>query len=320
MRDLAADLTVETVLGPTAPGQLGRTQMHEHLLLDIYPSRWSFEHILDDIDVAVEELERFRGAGGGGIVEVTPRGAGRDPRGLREISQRSDVHIVMGTSFLWGSPVVDDLLTTRGPDDLAELMVRDLTEGVDDTGIRAGVIGEVGCGSTRSSGGKTRINPAEERLLRAASRAQLQTGALIYTDTFHGELALDQLAILSEEGVDLGRVVIGHLGDRRQTPYYQRIAEAGANLGFDHAGMTNCAPDNWRVDTLRQLIDSGWEQRIVLSMDVHRRSYWHCMGGAGYDYLLNQFVPMLREGGISDNAIDTMLVDNPARLLPFQRC
>ena len=85
-------MLVQTVDGAIDAQDLGRTQMHEHLLLDIYPTRWSFEHILDDVDVAIAELAGFRAAGGGCIVEVTPRGAGRNPAGLRRISQASGVH------------------------------------------------------------------------------------------------------------------------------------------------------------------------------------------------------------------------------------
>ena len=311
-------MLVQTVDGAIDAQDLGRTQMHEHLLLDIYPTRWSFEHILDDVDVAIAEMVDFRAAGGGCLVEVTPRGAGRNPAGLRRISRASGVHIVMGTSLLWGTPEIDTLLETHCADALADLMVRDLLEGADDSDIRAGLIGEVGCGSTRQSAGVNQISPAEERLLRAAARAQKQTGALIYTDTFHGELALEQLELLSEEGVDLSRVVIGHLGDKREPDLFRQIVCRGANLGFDHVGMFNCAPDTWRVESLCRLIDEGALGHLVLSMDVHRRSYWRCMGGCGYDYLLTEFVQLLRQHGVEQADIDTMLIANPAKLLPFR--
>lgn len=310
---------VKTVLGDISANALGRTQMHEHLLLDIYPSRWSYSHILDDLDTAVEEMHGYKNAGGGTLVEVTVRGAGRNPAGLREISRRSGVHVVMGTGFLWGSNTAGEAgwIRSKTIDELAQAMISDLTDGDPVTGVVAGLIGEIGSGSARTSGGHNYLTAEEERLLRAAARAHRATGALIYTDTFHGELALNQLAILREEGVRPERVVIGHLGDRRQLDYYLQIAESGAGLGFDHAGMLDYAPDAWRVETLRAMVERGFGSQLVLSMDVHRKGYWHCLGGLGYDYLLTHFVPMLSEAGLSEAWVEAMLVDNPQRLLPF---
>ncbi len=315
-----AQALVRTVLGDVPADQIGRTQMHEHLLLDIYPSRWSYAHILDDLETAVDEMQGYRAAGGGTLVEVTVRGAGRNPAGLREISQRTGVHIVMGTGFLWGSAAPGEAGWVRSKmiDELAQAMVADLTEGDSASGVKAGLIGEIGSGSARSSGGHNHLTAEEERLLRAAARAQRATGALIYTDTFHGELALSQLAILSAEGVRPERVVIGHLGDRRHLDYYVQIADSGAGLGFDHAGMLDYAPDAWRVETLRALVERGYGAQIVLSMDVHRKTYWHCLGGLGYDYLLTRFVPMLKAAGLSENVVEMLLAGNPQRLLPFQ--
>jgi phosphotriesterase-related protein len=305
--------TVQTVLGPIHADSLGTTQIHEHLILDYYPSRWGYEHILDDKRVSTEELRRYKEAGGCTVVELTLVGAGRDPHGLREISQTSGVHIVMGTGMLLGSQ--PSVVEAASADDLAESMVRDLTVGVGDTGIRAGIIGELGAGAPRN---RVYLSPAEERLLRAGAKAHIATGALISIDTFHGELALEKLAILLEERVPPERVIIGHLGDRRDLDYYLSLAEQGACLGFDHVGMTNYAPDEWRVESIKGLIERGYADQIVLSMDVHRRSYWRCMGGIGYDYLLTRFVPMMLENGITEEQVHTMLVENPKRCLPFK--
>ncbi len=306
---------VQTVSGPIQASNLSITQMHEHLLLDIYPSRWGYEHILNDEGIAIEELGRFRAAGGGAIVELTLIGTGRNPLGLKAISQATGIHIIMGTGYWIGSP--SSIVETTSTNELAEGMIRDLTEGADDTGIRAGIIGEIGAGALRKTGGKGYLSSEEERLLRAAAKAHIATGALISIDTFHGELAMEKLAILQEVGVKPGRVVIGHLGDRRDLDYYEKLAKHGVYLGFDHAGMTNYAPDEWRVEMIKGLIDRGFEDQIVLSMDVHRRSYWRCLGGIGYDYLLTSFVPLMLQSDITQDQVHTMLVKTPMQLLPF---
>jgi phosphotriesterase-related protein len=289
--------------------------MHEHLILDYYPSRWGYEHILDDERIAIEEMERFKSSGGSAVVELTLIGSGRNPRALKAISQESGVHIVMGTGVVLGPQC--SIVEGTSTDDLAQIMIRDLTVGVGDSGIRAGAIGELGAGAPRSSGGKSCVSPQEERLLRAGARAHLATGALISIDTFHGELALEKLSILREEGVSPERVVIGHMGDRRDLDYYQSLARGGVCLGFDHAGMTNYAPDEWRVEMIKGLLDKGYDDQIVLSMDVHRRSYWRSLGGIGYDYLLTGFVPLMQKNGVSEQQVHTMLVETPRRLLPF---
>ena len=311
--------SVQTVLGPIPADELGRTHMHEHLLVDIYPTRWGYDHVLDDEDVAAGELGCYRAAGGGALVELSPRGAGRDPRRLRLISQRTGIAVVMGTGFLWGNYEAGDgyIIRSCSANGLAEMMIRDLTEGCGDTQIAAGVIGEIGCGASRQSEGRNFISPEEERLLRAAARAHKATGALICTDTFHGELAMEQLEILVSEGVNPSRVVVGHVGDRRDLTTLKRIAQTGANLGFDHVGMLQYAPDTARARLIQTLIEMGHEERIVLSMDVHRRSSLHMMGGIGYDYLLICFVPLMLGIGISSSSVNAMLVENPMRLLPF---
>lgn len=306
---------VQTVLGPVHAGDLSITQMHEHLLLDVYPSRWGYEHILNDAGVAIEELGRYKAAGGGAIVELTLIGTGRNPLGLNAISQATGIHVIMGTGYWIGSP--SSIVQMTSTNELAEGMIRDLTEGVEDTTIRAGIIGEIGAGAPRKTGAKCYLSPEEERLLRAAARAHEATGALISIDTFHGELAMEKLAILQEEGVNSRRVVIGHLGDHRDLDFYVNLAKCGVILGFDHVGMINYAPDEWRVEMIKGLIDRGFEDQIVLSMDVHRRSYWRCLGGVGYDYLLTSFVPLMLQNGISKDQVHTMLVKIPMQLLPF---
>jgi predicted metal-dependent phosphotriesterase family hydrolase len=307
---------IQTVLDDIPSQEIKTTQMHEHIIIENYSTRWGYESVLDDKQVAIDELKAYRELGGSTIVELTPIDSGRDPITLREISQSSGVHIVMGTSITLLSK--NSIMQSSDVSDLAAWMVRELTEGVEDTGIRAGIIGELGVGSPSPEFDKLSLSTQEVKLLRAAAKAYHATGALISLDTHHGKLAMQKLAILMEEQIPPERVIVGHLGDHRKLDDYLSIAKLGANLGFDHIGMTNYAPDEWRIEMLKRLIDLGFVKQIVLSMDVHLRSTWKSMGGCGYDYLLREFVPMMHDHGISEHDCDIMLVENPRRLLPFE--
>jgi len=308
-------LFVQTVKGNIPSQDLHITQMHEHIILD-NSNHKGYESVLDDEQTALDELIDYLEAGGSTIVELTPSDTGRNPITLRDLSHASGVNIIIGTST--SLYPTNPMIQSMDVYELASWMERELTEQIESTGIRAGIIGELGVGSPYPIYHSDRLSQQEEKLLRAGARAYHATGALISLDTHHGKLALQKLAILSEEKVPLERVIVGHLGDHRKLDEYHAIAKLGANLGFDHIGMTNYAPDAWRVEMLEQLIDLGYVQQIVLSMDVHCRSSWKCMGGSGYDYLLREFVPMMLDQGISQEDINTILVENPRRLLPFE--
>ena len=227
----------------------------------------------------------------------------------------------MSTSFAWAqfqTPVAG-LVNSTPTNALAEVMIRDIVEGVDGSGIRAGCIGELGAGGNRISGGVNFISPLEERLFRAAARAHKETGVLIYTHTYQGELAFEQIELLREEGVELRKVVIGHLGDRNLPDYFEAIAKTGVSLGIDHIGQTQgmqvYAPDSRRVDNIVELIRRGYVEQIVLAQDFFLKEMWHYNGGIGYDHTLRVFLPMLRKRGVTEAQIETMLLKNPARLL-----
>ncbi len=312
---------IMTVRGPIAPEALGSTQMHEHIIMDVYPSRWGYSSVLDDIEVSIEEIRQYKQAGGGALVDPTMRGAGRDPKGLKRISEETDVHIIMSTAFAWAQfhTPVTGLVNSSSTNTLADMMIKDIVEGVDGTGIRAGSIGEVGTGGNRISDGINYISPLEERLFRAAARAQKATGLPFYTHTYQGMLAMEQIDLLEEEGVSLDRVVIGHLGDRNLIDFYEAVAKRGVCLGIDHIGQSRgmqvYAPDSRRADNIIQLIQRGFLDRLVLSEDLFLKEMWHYNDGIGYDHVLNSFVPMLKDRGVTEAQIHTMMVENPTRLL-----
>lgn len=300
---------VMTVSGPVRGEELGITLMHEHIICAHHEfSMRGFGAGFDDTEIMVEEIEYFQRAGGKSVVEVTPRGVGRDVRKLREIADATGVNIIANTSFYHEAaypPEVFELTINQ----LAHLMIGELTEGIDGTDIKAGVIGELGTGSHY-------VCPAEERVFRAAARAQIHTGVAISTHTYWGgELAHDQIDILMDEGVPADRIIIGHLGDKRNPEYFAEIASRGVYIQFDHIGFTQLLPEKDRASIIIDMVERGFENQILISMDICWKSHLHHFGGKGFDYMLTDFVPRLRKAELSDEQVEQLLVSNTRRAL-----
>ena len=312
---MSAERRVVTVRGPIEPDRLGVTLAHDHVLIDGYAmygeASADYASIVDDADLAVDELGRFAAAGGGAICDPTNVGLGRDPEALRAISERSGIHIVMGAGW-YRERVYPPEIRTTSTNALADLLVRELTEGVAGTGIRAGFIGEIGTG-------RGAITPAEERVFRAAARAQRVTGCPLMTHTTHfGELAVEQLDLLAEEGVAATSVIVSHLGDRRGIASVLPIAERGAWLGIDNLGFVGgYAPLETRADNVVALWAAGFGARVLLASDVCRSDQLAAHGGGGYATVLADFLPLLTARGLDEAAIRAMTVENPARAFAY---
>jgi phosphotriesterase-related protein len=302
------NMEVITVLGTIEPSDLGVTQTHEHLLIDAYDHYRDYGVVIDDEELIVDELKNFTNSGGKTIVDVTLDEIGRNPEGLGRLSRASGVHVVMGCAWYreFGYP---SIVEERNSNELAEILVQEIEIGVRNTGIRAGIIGEIGTG-------RGHIKPAEERVFRAAALAQAKTGIAITTHTTRwGSLALEQIAMLREYGADLSRVVIGHLGDRRGLQHLLPIAEQGVYLEVDNIGYDDYQPEWVRADNVAALCREGFIDQVLLSEDICMLKHLKYQGGKGYGYLLDVFVPMLRERSVTDEQIHRMLVTNPARML-----
>lgn len=301
-------MAIMTVRGPITVEQAGPILSHEHVLCDLWPFTRSYDGILDDQELAVRELQAFaRAAGGGTLVDATSFGLGRDPRALRRISEASGVHVVMGAGW-YREEVYPRLVMELGAAELADRIVEELTVGVDGTGIRAGMIGEIGTE-------RRHITPAQERVFRAAGRASVRTNAAILTHTTHfGELALEQIALLAEERVPPGRIVISHLGDRPgRVDMLLAIARTGVYLSVDNIGYRGAGyPDDAvRVRNVRTLIEEGHLDQILLGGDVCMKSHLRAYGGKGYDHVHAVFLPLLAAAGVTAEQIRRMTVVNP---------
>jgi 5-phospho-D-xylono-1,4-lactonase len=295
---------VRTVLGDVEPRALGPTYCHEHLITRP-AARFGEDLRLDDEDRAADELGRFSAAGGGAIVEVTTPEFGRDVAALGRLAERTGIRIVASTGHVseeYWRDVLD--LDGRSEDQLAAEYVSDLSG-------RAGIVK-----AGTSLGGPTET---EEKLLRAAARAQSETGAPITTHTTAGTGALAQTDVLAAAGADLTHICIGHVDRLLDADLHLELARRGVFLGYDCISKEHYAPDADRVRLIRRLVEEGHGSQVLLSGDLARRSYLEAWGGSpGYRYVLEEFVPRLRAAGLDEDVLKALLVDNPSRFLAWR--
>jgi predicted metal-dependent phosphotriesterase family hydrolase len=306
---------VQTVLGPVDPATLGVTLPHEHTQIALWhiESRWDYWQLTRDADLIATELGAFRDAGGGTIVDLTLPGVGRDPDWLQDVARATGLNVVMGCGWYRTAYYPPALLVDRrSVDSLADELVREISEGVGDSRVRPGIIGEIGTD-------KPWVSALEERVHRAAARAARRTGLALTTHAVLSPVGLDQLTIFEAEGADPTRVVIGHADSYPHLDHYLAIVERGASVEFDFLGMSFTPAERLGegrvIELLCELLARGHVERVLLSQDVCHDSQLTHYGGNGYTYLARTFVPRLREAGVSDAEIATMTVDNPRRLL-----
>jgi phosphotriesterase-related protein len=306
---------VQTVLGPIDPAELGFTLPHEHTQIALWhiPDRWDYWQLTRDEPVILEELAAFRAAGGSGLVDLTPPGVGRDPAWLVGLARASGLHLVMGAGWYRGAYYpAEALIDRRSVDSLADELVREATDGVGESGVRPGILGEIGTD-------KPWVSALEERVHRAVARAARRTGLAITTHAVLSPVGLDQLALFEAEGADLSRVVIGHADSYPSLDHYLAIVGRGASVEFDFLGMSFTPAERHGearvVELLCELLARGHVERVLLSQDVCHDSQLRRYAGNGYTYLTDTFLPRLRDAGVSDAEIETMTVANPRRLL-----
>lgn len=336
--------TIRTVLGDISPSVMGRTLIHEHLIVDLtcywqpgddvgiagarldqaelatvrrHPFGARRNLVIDELDVAVDEVARFRQAGGGTMIEVTGTNIGRDVNALALISAATGVQVIAGTGYYIGVSHPPGF-AERSVGSLTEELVRDLTEGVGGTEMRAGIIGEIGVGSYP-------MIPAERVMLQAAAAAQSQVGTGMIVHPAPGvESVFEITDVLATAGAQMDKVVISHLDERfmDDAAPFERLAATGVVVGFDTFGRElyyatrgrQHPSDDARIARIRQLVDDGWGERIALAQDICLRHELRTYGGHGYDHLLAHVVPRMVAAGIDEEAIDVMLTLVPSRV------
>jgi phosphotriesterase-related protein len=315
---------VRTVRGDIAPESLGITATHEHLYCDQslcrsdldFPGTYA-KMILRDPDQIVAELADFYALGGRAIAEMTACGWGRDVAVLKDISERAHIHVIAISGF-YVEDCLPDFVFTDSIDQLADRIVQEITAGADGTDIRTGLI--------KSGISRPIIEGIEAKCARAVARAQVRTGVAITTHTTAagrfeiegGNVGMQHLELFESEGVDPSRLIIGHTDENADIRQLVALAQRGCYIQFDVIGKIHWLLDETRIELLQQLVDKGYDDRIMLSSDRCREMELKFQGGPGYDHVLRDFVPRLRQAGFDEALIHRFLVENPARALAFE--
>ena len=283
----------------------GYTWVHEHLHIDLSGFKNNLDCRLDQYDLICQEMKDLRALGVSNIIEMTNRYMGRNPQFMLDLMRETGINVVACTGY-YQDAFFPEHVAARSVEQLAQEMVDEIVIGIDGTELKAGIIAEIG-----SSEGV--ITPLEEKVFIAAARAHIETGRPISTHTSFSTMGLEQLVLLQAHGVDLSRVTVGHCDLKDNLDNILRMIDLGAYVQFDTIGKNNYYPDENRIGMLHELRNRGLLNRVMLSMDITRRSHLKANGGNGYDYLLTTFIPQLRQSGFSQADVDTMLRDNPSK-------
>ncbi|MEM7408925.1 MAG: phosphotriesterase-related protein [Myxococcota bacterium] len=315
---------IQTVTGPTTPEQLGKTLMHEHLFIGYpgYDVDWlrPGPSRRDHVAKCVDKIEEMKSVGVTSMLDPCPTDLGRDVELMAEVAQRTGFSLICATGLYKeaeGATAYWKFQMGFGSvvETMAELFIRELTDGIADTGIRAGII-KVGTGHGT-------LTDYEQAVFSAAAKASIETGAPITTHTDGGRFGDDQQRFLVDHGVPPHRIIIGHSCGTADHDYHCGIASGGSYLGFDRFGLDMIQPDTDRVASLAKLVAAGYGDRVVVSHD----SVW-CWGGMPIpnpevqvamekiwtpSHFATRIAPQLREAGVTNAQIDAMLIDNPRR-------
>lgn len=310
--------TINTVQGPVDTANLGFTLSHEHVGTNAAGLRHTYPEFIDREGIIEQSTAAMKEAYAEGvrtIVDVSTFDLGRDVRAIEEVSRNSSMQIIVATG---NHLAVPRPFGDVSPDVIAPLYIREIEEGIEGTGIKAGII--------KVASDRGGITPPQEVVLRAAARTQKQTGIPISTHTWSPDrVGEQQVRILEEEGVDLNRVYIGHSNDDTDMDYLLGLLDKGVWLGLDRypGGRVPGTPD-WekRTEIAYKLIESGFAHRIMLSHDYSVPKARH--GAAvqeerrranpdGYNFIPRKVLPRLKELGASDQDIHQITVENPRR-------
>lgn len=281
----------------------GITYAHEHTTIDLSSLKEDDDTNLDCYEETIKEYEKLYEKGVRNIIDVTVRGMKRNPRYVDQVAQESKINIIQSTGW-YQDKFLPDYIYTKTVDELAEMMLKDIREGIDETDIKAELIGEIGTS-------KNEMTERERKVFEASILVQKETDVPITTHTTLGTYGKEQVAFFKEMNADLERIVIGHVDLTGDADYVLDLLDQGVYVEFDTIGKENYMPDYVRLEMLKKIEQAGYTDKVFLSMDITRKSHLEYKGGIGYSFLLNSFIPLLQEGGLSERFIEKMLITNP---------
>src|SRR5579872_5787258 len=320
--------TVQAVRGPVEVSDLGPTLMHEHIfvlspeIMQNFPEDWGDEE--RRIEDAVTRMNQLAASGVGTVVDLTVIGLGRYIPRIQAVAARTGIHIIAATGIYTYNDIPFYFhfrgpgTALGGPEIMVDMFVRDIERGIAETGVRAGILK---C-ATDTPG----VTKGVERVLRAVAQAHRQTGVPISTHTHAvSRRGLEQQKIFREEGVDLTRVVIGHSGDTTDIDYLEELIAGGSYLGMDRFGIDTILPFEDRVNTVARLCERGHAGKMVLSHDAACFNDWlperdlpAVLPRWNFLHIHNDVIPALKQKGVTDEQIHTMMVENPRSIFEKQ--
>jgi len=320
--------TLNTVRGSVDTAKLGVTLMHEHVfvlsteIIQNSPELWGDEE--KRVADAIARLNELKTRGVDSIVDLTVIGLGRYIPRIRRIAEQTEINIVAATGVYTYNDVPMYFhfqgpgTTLGGPELMVDMFVKDIEEGIADTGVKAAIL--------KCATDEPGVTPGVERVLRAVAQAHRITGVPISTHTHaRTERGLEQQRIFDEEGVDLSRVVIGHSGDTTDTGYLEKLIANGSYIGMDRFGIDVLLPFEDRVNTVAKMCELGHADKMVLSHDAACLMDWlpeaavpAMLPNWHYLHIHNDVIPALKQRGVTDELINTMLVDNPRKIFERQ--
>lgn len=309
-------MAVQTIAGRLNPEELGVTYVHEHLWSD--PPQWLAEQdpdlVLKDIHAAALEVELFKSVGGGCIVDMTALDYGRNIKVQATIATMTGINLVVTTGFNKGL-FFPKWVHQASEQQIADWMLKELTQGIEGTQYRAGII-KVGTGYNT-------ISEVEKKVIRAAAIAHRETGAPIAAHTEAGTMSLEQLDYMESLDVHLDQVIIAHADRNIDLWIMKQIARRGAYVEFDGPSKIKYYPDQMRVDAIVALVQAGYQEKILISGDMARKSYLEAFGGGpGFRYIITKFIPRLEaefaERGLEPNLVSRFLTANPQGALQWR--
>ncbi len=317
---------INTVTGRARPEELGSTLMHEHLLIG-YPG-WQMDALAprfrrdDLLSRGVDKLQELRSHGVTTFLDPCPMDLGRDVEFMADVAERSGMRIICTTGAYKQNEGLTYTFGALPVEDITAIYVKELTEGIGESGIRAGLV--------KVATGAPTMTEYERKLLVAGGRAAAAVGCPVITHTDDASLGLEQIQVLTAQGVPAHRILVGHSDGRDDHEYHRSLADNGAYVGFDRFGIEFLHPDEQRIESVRKMVDAGYVRSLCLSHDAT------CAGWLGRPvfggkhvataeaiaaampkweatHLFKRILPRLRERGVTEADVHTIFVDNPRR-------
>ncbi|WP_261817755.1 phosphopentomutase [Vibrio gallicus] len=267
----------------------GYTYCHEHLHIDLSQQKNDIDCRLDQYDLLCEEMRAVQTHGVRNIVEVTNSFMGRNPQFIESLISDTGINVLMSTGF-YIEGFFPNQLYQMSAQQIAKVMIDEIELGIEGSSLKASLIGEIGSSENFFS-------QTEQQVFVAAAIAHLETGHPISTHQSMSSMGKEQLQLLQLQGVDMSKVTVGHCDLRDNIDHILWMLDQGCYVQFDTVGKNSYYPDSKRALSLKYLCDRGYEDQIMLSMDVTRRSHLKANGGLGFSYLIEEFVPLLKQHG-----------------------